>query len=267
MKTLLLIWLLAIGNCFAGPFFFGQHGAVASSSAAPAVFNPADYGTVFTWIAARKQTGLSDGDAVTTATDSSGTNNFGQATASKKPTYKTGILNGLPSFRFDGVDDWLTNDVSWSPSGQTVFVVVVPSDVSGGNKRFYSQKIVAQPDFLGIGHLIPAIQNAGTWGAFYGGTYRSTYTITTNAAVLETVIDAAGTVQTFYNGTASSSYSGSAWAPTFVQQFIGGSSAGGSEGNPGDYCEVIIYNGNLSSSARSGVRTNLASLYNISVTP
>lgn len=258
--TRLLLSLLACWTCFATvlvqPYRF----------AAP-TFNPADYGTVFAWISARKETGYADGDSVTTATDFAGSNTFGQATASKKPLYKTNILNGQPAFRFDGVDDWLTNTASWSPAGQTVFVVAVPSSVSGGNKRLYSQNVSGQPDFTGTGHLIPVIQNAGTGGAFLAGSYRSTYTVTAVKAVFETVIDSSGTVQCFYNGTAASSYSGSAWSPTFVQQYIGGSGTGGSEGNPGDYCEVIVYNGNLSSGNRSSVRTALASIYGITVTP
>jgi hypothetical protein len=49
-----------------------------------------------------------DGDPVATWSDLSGNGNHAtQATASKKPTYKTSIVNGRPVVRFDGVDDWL----------------------------------------------------------------------------------------------------------------------------------------------------------------
>lgn len=82
------------------------------------------------WLKADAITGLNDGDPVTTWSDSSGqANNATQATAAKKPTYKTGILSGKPVVRFDGVDDELTlGDLSaYFPSAATLFVVVILS--------------------------------------------------------------------------------------------------------------------------------------------
>lgn len=45
--------------------------------------------------------GLSDNDAIATATDSSGQGNHAtQSNGAKRPTFKTGIINGLPVVRF-----------------------------------------------------------------------------------------------------------------------------------------------------------------------
>ena len=117
----LLILLAAVSLC-AGPFFFGQQGAL--SVGAPAAFNPNDYGTVDLWVAARKETGLSDGDAVSTATDWGALEkNLVQATEAAKPTYKTGILNGQPVYRFDGVDDFFAAASALGVSWKTSIVV------------------------------------------------------------------------------------------------------------------------------------------------
>src|SRR4051794_12858250 len=57
-----------------------------------------------------------DSDPLGGATDKSGQgNHFIQATAGKRPIYKTGILNGKPSLRFDGVDDQLDSLASAYP--------------------------------------------------------------------------------------------------------------------------------------------------------
>ena len=68
MKTLLLIWSLAIGHCLAGPPFFGQQGAVASQSEPDTGFNPSDYGlSVTMWGSIPKETGFAYNDAVGSA--------------------------------------------------------------------------------------------------------------------------------------------------------------------------------------------------------
>lgn len=54
------------------------------------------------WLDAKAITGLSDGDAVATWTDKTGNGNSAtQATAGYRPIYKTGIINGLPTVRFN----------------------------------------------------------------------------------------------------------------------------------------------------------------------
>src|ERR1051325_4711729 len=69
-------------------------------------FSPSDISGLKIWLKADAGAGSSDGDAVGTWTDQSGTSHdFTQATSSKKPTYKTNIQNSLPVVRFDGTDD------------------------------------------------------------------------------------------------------------------------------------------------------------------
>jgi hypothetical protein len=63
------------------------------------------------WIDASSITGLSDGNPVATWSNKSPNLalHLSQGTAASQPTYKTGILNGLPVVRFDGINDVLTS--------------------------------------------------------------------------------------------------------------------------------------------------------------
>ncbi len=71
-------------------------------------FSPSDIAGLAGWWKADAISGLADGDPVASWLDSSGNGRtFSQATAAKKPTFKTGIVNGMPVVRFDGVDDLL----------------------------------------------------------------------------------------------------------------------------------------------------------------
>jgi hypothetical protein len=82
------------------------------------------------WLKADAITGLSDGDAIGTWSDSSGNGNDAtQSTSGSKPLYKTGIYSGatLPTVRFDGTDDylyWGTFFNSFENSEWTAFIVV-----------------------------------------------------------------------------------------------------------------------------------------------
>jgi len=67
--------------------------------------------------------GLSNNDPVDTWTDrTSNGRNATQATAAKKPTYKTGELNGNPGLSFDGGDCLVTSTFSASVAG-SVYVI------------------------------------------------------------------------------------------------------------------------------------------------
>lgn len=76
------------------------------------------------WLDASKET-FNNNDAVGTATDKSGNGrNATQATAGNKPTFKTNIINGQPTFYF-ATDDWLEwGDVFTGMTAAEVFIVM-----------------------------------------------------------------------------------------------------------------------------------------------
>ncbi|ARA94008.1 hypothetical protein AWN76_013150 [Rhodothermaceae bacterium RA] len=60
------------------------------------------------WLKADALAGLADGDAVAVWPDASGgANDATQPDTARQPTYRTGVVGGLPALRFDGVDDYL----------------------------------------------------------------------------------------------------------------------------------------------------------------
>lgn len=88
-----------------------------------AAFTPASIPGLKLWLDASRITGLVDGDPVATWNDLSGLGNHAtQGTGSKRPTYKTGIQNGKPVVRFDGVDDFMAAPCALTQP-DTVFMV------------------------------------------------------------------------------------------------------------------------------------------------
>ena len=113
-----LIVLLTVCSVFA------QGQPVGRWSGAP--FSPIRIAGLKLWLDASAITGLNDGDAVGTWTDLSGNgNNATQATASKKPLYKTNIQNGKPAVQFDSVDDGMNTALTLTEP-YTIFCVELP---------------------------------------------------------------------------------------------------------------------------------------------
>lgn len=81
-------------------------------------FDPLDIAGMIFWIDASTIIGLLDGNPVVQWNDLSGNgNHLVQGNPINQPTYRTGIINGLPVVRGDGVNDWLGNPfVSTQPA-------------------------------------------------------------------------------------------------------------------------------------------------------
>jgi len=72
-----------------------------------ASWTPADLADLRAWYKADAITGLSDGDPVSTWSDSSGGGYDLTQTSTARPLYQTNTLNGLPVVEFDGSDDFI----------------------------------------------------------------------------------------------------------------------------------------------------------------
>lgn len=92
------------------------------------------------WYKADAITGLADNDPVATWLDSSGNNNHAtQGAAADRPLYKTGIVNGLPVVRFDGVSDFLESAYSAAdlPSAFQTWFAVFRTNVADAMQMIY----------------------------------------------------------------------------------------------------------------------------------
>lgn len=96
-----------------------HHSAVVGASK---TFDPLTLSPV-AWYRPESLVALADGDPVATWPDSSGNGrDMTQASAGAKPTYKTGIVNGLAVVRFDQVADYMEVAFSLNQPSQ-VFIV------------------------------------------------------------------------------------------------------------------------------------------------
>lgn len=90
-------------------------------------FSPKQLSGLQLWLDA-SQLALADNAQVASWTDLSGNGyNATQATEAKRPTFKTGIQNGLPIIRFDGLDDFLQTAAFLAALSQpnTIFIVFI----------------------------------------------------------------------------------------------------------------------------------------------
>lgn len=128
------------------------------------------------WLAAWKETGFSDNDAMATVTDFSGNGrHFTQSTSGRRPLYKTNTLNSQPSIRFDGSDDYVEATAFMSGTEAELFaVMLIPSGIGASNwgwQKFSGATLADHLTFFGAGY------------STFGGTNRTNYTI--NSAVYE----------------------------------------------------------------------------------
>ena len=134
---------------------------------------------------ARDITGLTDGDSVTTWTDSSAAgNDVTQATASRRPVYKTNIIGSNPVVRFSGANDkslYASFASSWSGfSGVTVFALVQYNE----RPNVDYQRIIELSTSAGNGNDAVTLRSeaADATGRYWG---RSIYGVWTNNTQME----------------------------------------------------------------------------------
>ena len=192
MKTLFLSLMLC-GSACAGPFFFGQQGAVSASEEPAAEFDPDSYGlTALRWYSTRTETGYGNGDSVGTMTDGgSASDNATQATSTAKPTW-TSSVSGVPHpvLAFDGGDNLRTSSFTLAQPFTLVFVA--KSTTTAANNT----AIGSVSGFVGV-----AARTTGQWLQYSGGSlvYAGT---STDWTVIVAVFDGASSF-VYANGTKS----------------------------------------------------------------
>ncbi|MFZ9371230.1 MAG: hypothetical protein ACO25M_05055 [Limnohabitans sp.] len=284
MKTALFICSLLLALCSplsAGSFFRLQQGVVASQGVVPP--EPIEWGpptaNLVYWLSARQETAFSDGDSVETPTDWSGAGNAPtQATSSRRPTYETNVVNGLPVFRFDGVDDRFdfsgaALDMAKNQSGLTVYVVVIPATTTGGQRNMVS---ISSGISTTQQRALVALAASGTTlvggrrldtDGFANPTGSLTHTGGT-AWVVTTVFDWANSdLLTWRNTTGDLNYTtfqtnGSTSNTSSLAATIGSNSAG-SFIFTGDIAEILIYQESHDSTERADIQSGLMTIYGL----
>jgi PKD repeat protein len=170
---------------------------------APGPFeDPASLPGLVLWLQSDALTGLADGAPVATWPDRSGAGNHAsQAVAAKRPTFRSGVVNGLPGVSFDATDDGLTTPVD--PGTPVTIVVVYGSRagatgkaLNGGFSFFMGPYVGRYRNYTGQYATGPAV-TAGRWLAqtlrqsvslaelFVDGTFQASTTRSADPAPLK----------------------------------------------------------------------------------
>lgn len=215
--------------------------------APPAVptFDPRVFSGLTAWWEADLLTGLVDGSAIDSWYDYSGHARHLAATGTARPLYKTGIINGKPVVRADGVDDILVPAGSipmsalYSPTDYT-YICVLRSIVNNTNAGAAYDNDAAWADSSGwIGlHL----KSAGTIHA-YDDAASPSVAKTDGTALLVAVRHGSGTVGISKNGGAETT--GAQGTSTLTGQFRMFGGQGSANLWNGDVAALLMWNRRL----------------------
>lgn len=118
------------------------------------------------WLKADAITGKADGDLIDSWTDSSVNLYHATATGTARPTYKTNVINGLPSVRFAGAQ--LMTTTTWNNLAQAscraLFIVARATDATLANSQYLVLSLVNKYGqyINSAGNLIGTIFTAAT---------------------------------------------------------------------------------------------------------
>jgi hypothetical protein len=252
-----VVWVKVDSIPIAGNQIFMYYGnSLASSTSSFDNTNTFSTTGLVEWLKVDSLTGVSDGVAVATLTDSSGNgNSVTQATASRQPIYKTNIVNGKPVLRFTAANSQ-TMTVATNFAAPTTVIYV--SRMSGTTK----------------GRILSGFANNWLLG-YHGGLKTRAYFMgwvnfasaaaDANWYIYSATIGGAGINSTFYeNGSSIISNQGGVTGPNGLS-LVG--SAGTSEFSDADIAEVLVFNSTLSSGLRSAVERYLSNKYALTYTP
>ncbi len=175
-----------------------------------------------------------------------------QASGSEQPLFKTNILNGLPSVRFDGIDDFMQATVASLPAGEyTLFVV---SNTSG-NGVIYSD---GDAYVTSMTYLI----NAGSRKILNGG--HDFVSDGAASGVAEYVMASRdGTTTTMsVNGTpVSLTGATTAFSDPSAHSYLSSWKDGGENFCTGDIFLILLYDNNISDDDKTLLNNYIATLY------
>ncbi len=224
--------------------------------------------TVPFWVDAN-EISQSSGSAVSTWSDISGNgNDFSQASSTRRPTFQTSIINGLPALRFDGVNDFLRSGAisAMETTPKSWFAVCQPITIKVGGVcgSQYSGTSVQKGLFN-----TAVVTNGGnryyTYHRFTTGVAPiSTASINTNPTYLSTIVGTTS-YSTYQDGSLVGTQSGTVLAPsTHVESRIGRHSSA-SHHFSGYISENFHFTFELNTCQRTIVDNYLSSKYGLSI--
>jgi hypothetical protein len=184
------------------------------------------------WFSAYALTGLADGTLLAAWADASGNGKNASAAGSARPTYKVGVLNGLPGILFNGSN--LMSTAAFALNQPTTLCIVGQANNSG-----YGTFV----DGLAPATRQLASNGSTTYYAYAGAGITQTVSNMANFALIDAVFNGAGSLVS-YNGIPVTGNAGTANASGLSI----GAQPGGSFGLNGYQCEILLFGSALSTS-------------------
>ncbi|MFC2086962.1 Calx-beta domain-containing protein [Bacteroidota bacterium] len=211
--------------------------------------------------------GLSNNDSVTTWIDTSGNSNNVIAAANEKPLFKSGVINGLPVVRFNGINSFMTGgSILSGNTGRTIFILS-RMNLTGGTYNGLIMSLDHPNGGAGSGtafSITPevALRVSGN-KVFNEGFVQDNFELLTLR-----LPDGANVTQTemFLDGiTGTESSNSSASINTGANGISLGYSDHITEYYNGDISEIIVYNTELNNAQRIIVENYIAAKYDLSI--
>ncbi len=219
---------------------------------------PNQIGSLFAWFDASQITGKSDGDAITTWTNSEGTSarDVTQATPGKRPLYKTAILNSKPVVRFDGADDELKMATLTLNQPVSVYVVAQMRGAYSANKTIFDGDAVNSCRLYWF--------SSTQLGMYAGGSVAPQITVAMSNAfhLLECLYSGAASAIRADGSAATTANTGTAAPGGFT---LGGLGGGSGSNAPVDIAEIALFTAALSTADRQALERYFAAKYALSV--
>lgn len=231
-----------------------DNGTLITTNLSGATFLPTQLDNLAIWLEADSGTSTTmDGVAVSQWDDQSGNlRNAIQATASKQPLYKSGIINGKPVLRFDGSSDSLQVAFGATLAQPNTIFIVAAITSAGAQDNLIDGLSGSERNSLFI--------DSGNY-TMYAGSLFSLSAIDANTHILRMVFDGASSSFSIDGGSASSGNAGT--------QSISGINIccenSGLRNIGADIAEIIIYDDLLTPAEIAQVQSYLSVKYGISL--
>ncbi len=225
----------------------------------PNGFSPSDISGLELWLKADAITGLNDGDAVTTWSDSSGNGyDATQSVAGQKPLYKTAIQNSLPAVRFDATNDVLKTQADATLKPFSVFAVIKVADLSAVRTLIGSWNGANDTTATGgISIDLSTTYKTRVLKAEIAVVGTSTATPTTATLLIGVTYDGSGNYAFYKNGVGDGSGTNDQTFTAGRKILIGAVRPDGTAPFNGDAFEIVVYDSVLDSTQRGNVQTYL----------
>lgn len=234
------------------------------------IFAPPDFANMTLWLKADSLS-LNTNDPVATWTDSSNAgNNATQGTAGFRPTYQGNIVNGMPSVRFDGTDDFLATAVPVTTvTDNWTMISVVESDDNSSSGRVAIYNGLGASNGYGIYPAAGAGGTSGKIAGLFGSVAWLSTTVNTpadNSFNIYVFRRTAGTYKMWLNGSTNIRTGATVPVAPTTGTYIGGDSSTPIRFGKGDSVEHMVYASSLSDADVDTLGQYLAAKYGLTWT-